>query len=159
MQLCICKHVRSIHTHCLITFATISETFIEIVILYAHGALINQLNLLWWVWFKRYATMHLQTSICNHIWDRRLIIVCKFGSYMILVLKLFKKIFKFMAILKHKYCSANNVKSYFFAIFNISETLIEIVILYAHGALINQLNLLWWVWFKRYATMHLQTCS
>ena len=49
MQLCICKHVRSIHTHCLITFATISETFIEMVILYAHGALINQLNLLWWV--------------------------------------------------------------------------------------------------------------
>ena len=42
-------------------FATISETFIEIVILYAHGALINQLNLLWWVWIKRYRTMHLQT--------------------------------------------------------------------------------------------------
>ena len=46
MKLCICKHVRSIHTHCLITFLTISETFIETVILYAHGALINQLNLL-----------------------------------------------------------------------------------------------------------------
>ena len=41
MQLCICKHVHSINTHCLITFATISETFIETVILYAHGALIN----------------------------------------------------------------------------------------------------------------------
>ena len=39
MQLCSCKHVRSIHTHCLITFATIYDTFIEIVILYAHGAL------------------------------------------------------------------------------------------------------------------------
>ena len=38
-------------------------------------------------------------------------------------------------------------------------TFIETVILYAHGALINELNLLWWVWIKRYATMHLQTCS
>ena len=61
MQLCICKHVRSVHTHCIKPFVTISETLIEIVILYAHGALINQLNLLWWVWIKRYATMHLQT--------------------------------------------------------------------------------------------------
>ena len=61
MQLCICKHVRSIHTHRIMSFATISGTFIEIVIVYAHGALINQLNLLWWVWIKRYATMHLQT--------------------------------------------------------------------------------------------------
>ena len=46
MQLCICKHVRRTHTHCLITFATISGTFIDIVMLYAHGALINQLNVL-----------------------------------------------------------------------------------------------------------------
>ena len=61
MQLCVCKHVRSIHTHCIKPFATISGTFNEKVILYAHGALINQLNLLWWVWNKRYATMHLQT--------------------------------------------------------------------------------------------------
>ena len=37
MQLCICKHVRSIHTHRFKPFATISETFIEMVILYAHG--------------------------------------------------------------------------------------------------------------------------
>ena len=56
-----CIHVRSIHTHRFMSFATMSGTFIEIVILYAHGALINQLNLLCWVWFKRYATMHLQT--------------------------------------------------------------------------------------------------
>ena len=61
MQLCLCKHVRSIHTHRFMPFATISVTFIEIVILYAHGALINQLNLLWWVWIKSYATMHIQT--------------------------------------------------------------------------------------------------
>ena len=47
--------------HRMKTFATIPGTFIEIVILYAHGALINQLNLLWWVWIKRYGTMHLQT--------------------------------------------------------------------------------------------------
>ena len=64
MQLCICKHVRSIHTHCIMSFATISGTFNEIVvILYAHGALINQLNLHWWVWIKRYASMHLQTCL------------------------------------------------------------------------------------------------
>ena len=43
------KHVRSIHTHHFKPFATISETFIEMVILYAHGTLINQLNLLRWV--------------------------------------------------------------------------------------------------------------
>ena len=61
MQLCFWKHVRSIHMHCFMEFATISGTFIEIVIVYAHGGLINQLNLLWWVWIKRYATMHLQT--------------------------------------------------------------------------------------------------
>ena len=47
------------------SFATMYETFIEIVILYAHGALINQLNLLWWMWFKRYATMQL--CICKHV--------------------------------------------------------------------------------------------
>ena len=35
----------------------------------------------------------------------------------------------------------------------------DIVFLYAHGALINQFNLLLWVWFKKYATMQLQTCS
>ena len=103
MQLCICKHVRSIHTHCLITFATISRTFIEIVILYAHGALINQLNLLWWVRIKRYATI----CICKHV----------------------------RSIHTHRFMS--------FA--TISETFIEIVILYSHGALINQFNLLWWV--------------
>ena len=45
--ICFGKHVRSIHTYCLITFATISDTFIEMVILYALGALINLLNLLW----------------------------------------------------------------------------------------------------------------
>ena len=61
MKLCICKHVRRIHTHRFKSLATISETFIEIVILYVHGGLINQLNLLRWVWIKRYATMHLQT--------------------------------------------------------------------------------------------------
>ena len=49
LQLCICKHVRSIHTHRYMLIATISVTFIEIVILYAHGALINQLNLLCWL--------------------------------------------------------------------------------------------------------------
>ena len=62
MQLCICILVRSNHTHRIMSFATISGTFIEIVILYAHSTLINQLNLLWWVWIKRYATMHLHTS-------------------------------------------------------------------------------------------------
>ena len=61
MQLCICKDVRSIDTHRFKSFSTISVTFIETVIVYAHGALINQLNLLWWVSIKRYATMHLQT--------------------------------------------------------------------------------------------------
>ena len=61
MQLCICIHVRSIHTHRIMSFATISDTFIEKVNLYAISALINQLNLLWWVWINRYATMHLQT--------------------------------------------------------------------------------------------------
>ena len=62
MQLCICKHVvRSINTHHCNSFATISGTFIEIAIFYANGALINQLNLLWWVWIKKFATMHLQT--------------------------------------------------------------------------------------------------
>ena len=61
MQLCICKHVHSIHMHRFMSFATISEIFIEIVILYANGVLINQLNLLCWVWIKRYGTMHLQT--------------------------------------------------------------------------------------------------
>ena len=45
MELCICKHVRSMHTHHFMSFATISGALIEIVILYAHGALINQLNL------------------------------------------------------------------------------------------------------------------
>ena len=49
MQLCICKHVRNMHTHRFMSFATISGTFIEIVILYANGALINELNLLWCV--------------------------------------------------------------------------------------------------------------
>ena len=61
MQLLICKRVRSIHTHRFMSFATICGTFIEIVILYAHCALINQLNLLSWVWIKRYATIDLQT--------------------------------------------------------------------------------------------------
>ena len=62
LKRCVWMHVRSIHVHRFITFATIlSGIFIEIVILYAHGALINQLNLLWWVWIKRYSTMHLQT--------------------------------------------------------------------------------------------------
>ena len=116
MQLCISKHVCSIHTHCLITFATISETFIEVVILYAHGALINQLNLPGGCHLRG-----MQLCICKHV----------------------RSI--------HTHCLIT------FA--TISETLIEIVIFYAHGALINQLNLLWWVWIKRYATMHLQTCS
>ena len=114
MQLYICKHVRSIHTHCLITFATISETFIEIVISYVHVALINQLNLLWWL-------RGMQLYICKHV----------------------------RTIHMHRSMS--------FA--TISETFIEIVILYANCALINQLNLIWWVWIKRYAIMHLQTCS
>ena len=61
MQLCICKHVRSIHMHRFMAFAAISGKFIDIVILYAHGVLINLLNLLWRVWIKRYATMQLQT--------------------------------------------------------------------------------------------------
>ena len=61
MQLCFCKNVRSIHTHRFMSFATISVTLIEIDILYAHVALINQLNFPWWVWIKRHATMHLQT--------------------------------------------------------------------------------------------------
>ena len=43
------QHVRSIHTHRFMSFATISGTYIEIVILYAHGPLINQSNLFWWV--------------------------------------------------------------------------------------------------------------
>ena len=55
------KHVRSIHTHDFMPFATISESFIEMVILYTHVALINQLNMLWWMWIKKYAIMHLQT--------------------------------------------------------------------------------------------------
>ena len=42
MQLCICKHVHSIDTHRFKSFPTIFGTFIETVILYAHGALINQ---------------------------------------------------------------------------------------------------------------------
>ena len=130
MQLCICKHVRSIHTHRFMSFATISETFIEIVILYAHGALTNQLNLLWWVWIKRYATMHLQTC-------------CGLRGIQLCICKHVRSI--------HTHCLIT------FA--TISETFIEIVILYAHSALINQLNLLWWVWIKRYPTMHLQTCS
>ena len=45
MQLCICKQVRSIHTHRFISFATISDTFIEMVILYAHGALNQSIKL------------------------------------------------------------------------------------------------------------------
>ena len=97
MQLCICKHVRSIHTNCLITFATISRTFIEIVILYAHGALINQLNLLWWCDLRG-----MQLCICKHV----------------------------RGIHKHRFIS--------FA--TISGTFIEMVNLYANGALINQLN-------------------
>ena len=111
MQLCICKHVRSIHTHRLKSFPNISETFIERVILYAHGALNNQLNLLWWVWIKRYATI----CIGKHV----------------------------RSIHTHR------LKSFP----NISETFIERVILYAHGVLNNQLNLLWLVWIKRYATI------
>ena len=40
IQLCICKHVHSTHMHCgFMSFAIISETLIEIVILYVHGAL------------------------------------------------------------------------------------------------------------------------
>ena len=42
------------------SFATISATFIETVILYAHGALVNQLNLVWWVWIK-----NMQLCICK----------------------------------------------------------------------------------------------
>ena len=97
------KHIRSIHTHRFKPFATICETFIEMVILYAHGALINQLNLLRWVYFKRYAT------ICIGKHARSI----------------------------HTHCLIT------FA--TISETFIEMVILYAHGALINQINLLWWM--------------
>ena len=63
MQLYNCKHVRSIHTHRFMSFATIFETFTQKVIIYANGALINQLNLLWWVWIKRYATI----CICKHV--------------------------------------------------------------------------------------------
>ena len=121
MELCICKHVRSIHTHRFMSFATISKTFIEIVILYAHGALINQLNLLWWVCIKRCELKGMQLCICKHV----------------------------RSIHTHHFMS--------FA--TISETFIEIVILYAHCALINQLNLLLLVCIKSYATMHLQTCS
>ena len=117
MQLCICKYVHSIHTHRFKSFATIFGTFIETVILYDNGALINELNLLWWVWIMRYATMHLQTC-----------------SYSI-----------------HTHC--------FKSFATIFGTFIETVILYALCALINELNLLWWVWIMRYATMHLQTCS
>ena len=86
-----------------------------------NGALINhELNLLWWVRFKRYATI----CICKHV----------------------------HSIHTHRSKS-------FATISESTETFNEIMILYAHGALINQLNLLWWVWFKRYASMHLQTCS
>ena len=102
MQLRICKHVRSIHTHRFKSFATISGTFIEIVILYAHGALINQLNLPGGCDLRG-----MQLRICKHV----------------------------RSIHTHRFKS--------FA--TISGTFIEIVILYAHGALINQLNLLWWV--------------
>ena len=63
MQLCIYKYVHSIHTHCLMSFAIISETFIEMAILCTQGSLINKLNLFWWMWFKRNTTMHLQ--ICS----------------------------------------------------------------------------------------------
>ena len=100
MQLYNCKHVRSIHTHRFMSFATIFDTFTQKVIIYANGALINQLNLLWWVWIKRYATI----CICKHV----------------------------RSIHTHRFKS--------FA--TISETFIETVILYADGALINQLNLL-----------------
>ena len=112
MQLCICKHVHGIHAHCFISFATINETFNEIVILYA---LINQLNLLLWVWFKRYAVSR-QVCISKHV----------------------------HSIHTHRFKS--------FA--TICETFNEIVILYG---LINQLNLLLWVWFKRYAVSR-QVC-
>ena len=115
MQLCICKHVRTIHTHSIEPFATVSETLIEIVILYAHDALINQLNCSGGCGLRG-----MQLCICKHV----------------------------RSIHTHRFIT--------FA--TISGTFIEIVILYAHGALINQLNLLWWVWIKRYATMHLQTC-
>ena len=103
MQLCICKQARSIHTHRFISFATLSGTFIEMVILYAHVALINQLNLLCWVWIKRYATI----CIGKHV----------------------RSI--------HTHC--------LITFSTISDTFIEMVILYALGALINLLNLLWWV--------------
>ena len=82
------------------SFATIIGTFIVSVILYAHGALINALNLLWWVWIKKYATI----CICKHV---RSIHTHRFNSFAA-----------------------------------ISGAFIEIVILYAHSALINQLNLL-----------------
>ena len=97
------KHVRSIHAQRFKPFGTISETFIEMVILYAHGTLINQLNLLWWVWFKRYGTLYIGKHVRSI----------------------------------HTHCLIS------FA--TISETFIEMVILYAHGTLINQLNFLWWV--------------
>ena len=35
------RYVRSIDTHCFKSFPTISETFIEMMILYAHGALMH----------------------------------------------------------------------------------------------------------------------
>ena len=101
--ICICRHVRSIHTQCFEPFATISESLIEMVILYAHGTLINQINLHRWVYFKRYAT------ICIGKHARSI----------------------------HTHCLIT------FA--TISETFIEMVIIYAHGALINQINLLWWM--------------
>ena len=102
MQLCICKHVRSIHTHCIKPFATISGTFIEIVILYANGALINQLNLLCGSDLRA-----MQLCICKHV----------------------------RSIHTHRFMT--------FA--TISVTFNEIMIVYANGALIDQLNLLWWV--------------
>ena len=169
MQLCICKHVRSIHTHCIKPFATISGTFIEIVILYAHGALINHQICSGGCCLRG---MHL--CICKHVRSIHTHCIKPFatisGTFIEIVI-----LYAHGALIINQICSSGcclrgmqlcickHVRSIHthcikpFA--TISGTFIEIVILYANGALINQLNFLWWMLFKRYATMHLQTCS
>ena len=131
----------------------ISETFIEIVILYSHGALINQLNLLWWVLFKRYATM----CICKHVRSIHMHCLITFATMsetFIEIVILYDQSINYicfggcglrgtqLCICKHVHSIHTHCIKPFATI---SGTFIEIVILYAHGALINQLNLLWWV--------------
>ena len=73
MQLCICKYVDSIHTHCIMPFAFISETFTEIcinqLIKYSGRCCLRATQQI--CWYYSYA---LYNAICNHIWAKMLII-------------------------------------------------------------------------------------